>query len=765
MSKESVQSTLPTWASLDEFLASAQLKPPFLILAFDRSSSPLLLEARFAHKPGSAVIVTRLSSTAENGFNWTKGVKAMAIFFLRVAASRSNSKDPVGVGLRPSWVSCFADLVRSHTSPTSQLAKGNAWAMRMFRSTHGTWGLADLLFTPATADDDFTSVSINPSRFPPASVRILLRCKTPVGRTVVPYHRIPFVEIKDESDLAELASVIDATTTWGRAARSPTPDPNVSSPAPHTRLVESVQTILAILPFKLPHGSDLDVFTASGLCDDLVGRIGRLSCLRVISHETIGSLSSSTTALDTGRKLGATAVLAGKISQSHSHFRVNIQLIEVDSGFTLWTDSVEYSRHSLPSVVRGIVLGVAAALKVDVPIEHRAKLTAGATTDGSAYEFYIRAAGLLNTNSETDLRSGLRAVDEALSIDPDYADAHALKGFALWKLYFSGWDADARHLQTAIASVDRALKLDPSSASARLSRVRILWDLGKHRDGLKEGVAAFDNNPRSIPGVLALARSCNNAGLATLAIHCTRHVLIFEPTNITAQKLRIWNLLMTEAYGATYHEGLEYLRRNPEDANTAWAIGMACVHLNRHAEAIRIVRAAVTIDPANAPAWLLLGTCHQSSGEAALAVEAWSAGIRHVSERLVGHRSNYRSRAWLACLLAAVGYADKAVGESEAIEAENLDNSYILYRLASVYSILGLRGKAIRLLRVSRRAGWLSDELMVCEERLGLANIADMADYSRLKRQLRESALRVGRELGVELRVNQIILSNESVVV
>jgi tetratricopeptide (TPR) repeat protein len=349
-----------------------------------------------------------------------------------------------------------------------------------------------------------------------------------------------------------------------------------------------------------------------------------------------------------------------------------------------------------------------------------------------AYELYLRSVGLLATNNEQDLSVGLAMLDTALSLDPNFANAHAHRGYALWRKYFSGWDAEFETLWSALGSVEQALDLDPSCTAAKMTLIRICWDFGWHERAVIEGTEAFSDNPGSLEATLALARSYNNAGLADLALPLTQRVLAIDKGNPTALKLLTWNYLMVREYSKVCEIGSTYLPRQPLDSNTPWAVAMAHLYLGHVEAAIHLAKQGLHADRSNFTLWVLLGYIHREGGDEPSAQACWLEGIDTVKARLASFPQNLRVRAWLANLQAGTGQRTRALETMQAVRAAAPTNGYLLYRLAQACAELEELDMALELLKASIATGFLSVQLMRCEEICGFKRLVRLSSYQAI---------------------------------
>jgi TolB-like protein/tetratricopeptide (TPR) repeat protein len=513
--------------------------------------------------------------------------------------------------------------------------------------------------------------------------------------------------------------------------------------------------VLGVLPIRCAPTKELDQFLAAGLCDDLVARLAKLRSVLVIGPESTRPLvEAGRTVTSIGEELNAKAVLTGSLRQlSPDRLHLNLHLIEVATNVTIWSEVFDLPFADLGSVQTDVAGSVAQGLQLRLFPGEAGILSARSTDVVKAYEFYLRGVGLVSTNQQRDVAVGLGMFSKAIELDDNFAEAHAFRGYALWRQYFSGWDADVATLHRALESIDRALSLDPACAAARLARIRVYWDLGKHEPALAEGLIVVRQQPASLDAILALARAYNNAGMAELAIPLTLRVLTSDPSNPAAKKLLIWNYLMTRDFSRSAARGDSYLEANPEDANTAWAVAMAHLQLREFDTTIRIVNRGLEADRFDFTLWLLLGYSHRQKGDEQAARKAWAKGAELVASRLGTTSMNHRVSAWLANLQAGSGAESDALATVRTVSGAAPENSYLQYRIAHAYAELGRPLEAIDALTAAIRNGFLSVQLLRTEEMCALGHLATDSRYETTLKNLYERLGKLRRKYPLPVSV------------
>lgn len=352
------------------------------------------------------------------------------------------------------------------------------------------------------------------------------------------------------------------------------------------------------------------------------------------------------------------------------------------------------------------------------------------TDDERAYELFIRGYGLLGANDRREIETAQELLERAVGRNPRFARAIAARGYTRWRQYFAGWVTNAQALTNALRDVDAALDADPDSVFAHMTFIRTCWDLGWHEQALQAGKSIYERSPESLDATVAFARALTNAGLAQCALPLVDSVLAVDPTNPAALKLRAWCRLMIGDHAHVLKIAREYLAKHPTDANTRWAVALACQNVPGGGdEAIRIAGEALAADPVDVTLWVLLGYLYRMNGDAASARKVWSQGLERLRAE-APDASNWRRKAWVANAEAAVGDSESALRTVQELSEADPENGYLRYRLGHVLAEMGHLGEAVRMIESAVRHGFLSVQLLRQEEVLALSRLRELDDYA-----------------------------------
>ncbi len=233
--------------------------------------------------------------------------------------------------------------------------------------------------------------------------------------------------------------------------------------------------MLVVLPFENLGSSDDQYFT-DGMVEEITSRLGEIEALGVISRTSAMRYKDTDKPLrEVGEELGVQYVLEGTVRWQRtggaSRVRVTPQLIRVEDDTHLWSDRYDAVLEDVFDVQEEIAEQVAAAMGVTLLAPSGSgEPSARPTASVEAYDFYLRGKSFERESySEEALRAASNMYEQALLLDPDFADAHAALAFTHTWYFWFGYDPSVTRLELAKNEVDRAMALDSNSSQVRFA--------------------------------------------------------------------------------------------------------------------------------------------------------------------------------------------------------------------------------------------------------------------------------------------------------
>ena len=356
------------------------------------------------------------------------------------------------------------------------------------------------------------------------------------------------------------------------------------------RAAEPALPSLAVLPFvNLTSDPEYEYF-ADGLTDELIGAISRLKGVRVVSRTSAFSLKGkSHDVQQVGALLRVSSVLEGSVRKAGNRLRVNVQLVNVSDGFSIWSDRYDSVMDDIFAVQEDIAQKLLRTLKVRLGGE--SDLCSNRRTGNpEAYKLYLVGQFHLQQMNPAHLPRALEAFEQALELDANYAPAHAGIARYFIKLAHFGVAAPGELFAKARAAAVRALELDPQlpEAHATLGEVilRFEWNRPAAEKYLREAIRLAPGDAGVRPPMVLLLQSDGRMDEAC------RHIdeaLDLDPLSKQLQNLLAWLYYYARRYPEALAVCDRMLELDPHYFQTLAVQGLIYAALHRYEDAIRVL--------------------------------------------------------------------------------------------------------------------------------------------------------------------------------
>ncbi|HET7162213.1 MAG TPA: TIR domain-containing protein [Rhodanobacteraceae bacterium] len=280
-------------------------------------------------------------------------------------------------------------------------------------------------------------------------------------------------------------------------ARSMQPVAPVATPGKATAPKAAPQFSICVLPFTNMSGEAEQEYFSDGITEDIITDLSKVSALRVISRNSAFRYKGKNVDLpQVAAELNVTHVLEGSVRKAGGRVRISAQLIDGETNGHLWAERYDRDDDDIFAIQDEISQAIAKALKVRLLPEEKKAIRKRGTDNAEAHNLYLMARQTYATSQETDKRSAqaiVRICKRATDLDPEYAEAWALLGAG----YRQWTDAGGTDTEAGIAAVDRALTLNPDLAEAHALKAQLLQIEGRLDRAVAETTAALELDPES----------------------------------------------------------------------------------------------------------------------------------------------------------------------------------------------------------------------------------------------------------------------------
>lgn len=199
-------------------------------------------------------------------------------------------------------------------------------------------------------------------------------------------------------------------------------------PAPSDQIASQS---LAVLPFQDMSAGEAQQYFADGMQEELLSRLTRLDGLEIVSRTSVERYRDTALSIrEIGSALDADAIIEGSSRVEADRVRITVQLIDAKNDRHIWADSFEreLTVSNVFAIQREVADRVAAALSLDRPALSAAIRLP--TDSVVAYDAYLLGRYLTFNQSPGDLERAIEHLQNATTIDPGFAEAWAVLGWA-----------------------------------------------------------------------------------------------------------------------------------------------------------------------------------------------------------------------------------------------------------------------------------------------------------------------------------------------
>jgi TolB-like protein len=388
---------------------------------------------------------------------------------------------------------------------------------------------------------------------------------------------------------------------------------------------------IAVMPFHNLSGDSAQDYFADGMVEDIVTGLSRIKWLFVIARNSSFTYKGQAVNVKrVGRELGVRYVMEGSVRKAGERVRISAQIVEAATGVQLWAQRYDSLLDDIFALQDEITLSVVGAIEPslrDAEIE-RVKRKRPGNLD--AYDLVLRALPSAYVAMPEHAAKAVPLLEQALALEPDYADAHGLLAWCYQFLFLRAGFEEASRI-AAIRHARAAITHGRDDATALALGAFVIGLMEHDRVAAREAFErALTLSPSSAFALFLGGIFQAWAGEAERAIDWAERALRLSPFDRLAfgghQAVAIGNFRR-----AQYEEAAIAARRailsNPSFSVTHSLLAAALAKLGRTAEAKAAARQVLALQPSFSSS----GYCNAIGITPALAaelIEAWhQAGL------------------------------------------------------------------------------------------------------------------------------------------
>ena len=297
----------------------------------------------------------------------------------------------------------------------------------------------------------------------------------------------------------------------------------------------SRKIMIAVLPFENLTGDPNKEYLADGLTEETISQLSRLDPERlgVISRTSVMGYKHKDERPDQiGRDLSVQYLLENSLRESGNRMRLTTQLIQLKDQTHLWSQNYDYSVKDILNIEDDVAKAVARQIQLRLPSQQQAEVARPRPVNPEAFDAYLQGYYYFERGTDKDTDLAAKYYERATQLDPSYALAWVGLSRARHRQANLGLIPAEEGHRLAREAVERALAVNPNLAEAHVQTGRIRQQVDfdwAGADASFQGAVALD--PGNPEVVRLAASSAAILGRLDEALRLNRRAVDLDPLN------------------------------------------------------------------------------------------------------------------------------------------------------------------------------------------------------------------------------------------
>lgn len=364
-----------------------------------------------------------------------------------------------------------------------------------------------------------------------------------------------------------------------------------------------------MLPFRNLSPDPENEYFSDGITEEIIGTLSEIPGLLVPSRTSCFAFKGkSEDVRRIGDQLGVAAVLEGSVRRAGSRLRVSAQLVDVSSGFQLWSERWDREMADVFAIQDELAKSTADTLKVRLFTASEEPIATPGTSDVEVFNHVLKGRFFFNRRQG---REAIREFEAALVRDPRYVEAYTGLADALCIACFYGGLATAEAFDRSRAAAEKALALRPDSFEVHVSLGLIEhyfgWSATRQEEALRTAMRLAPREAAPYTWLAFRGRAEEAVELAETAAGLETHAANVR-TNVA------WAYAGARRLEEADREYRRALEINADALYPLWSSGLNLQWMGRHAESVAALERAAAISSRLSYVLGVLGGAYAAAG-------------------------------------------------------------------------------------------------------------------------------------------------------
>jgi TolB-like protein/Tfp pilus assembly protein PilF len=272
---------------------------------------------------------------------------------------------------------------------------------------------------------------------------------------------------------------------------------------------------IAVLPFWNMTGDPAQDYFCDGVSEEIITALSKTPKLFVIARNSTFTYKGKPVKVQQiAEELGVQFMLEGSVRKVGDQIRITSQLTDALSGHHLWAERYDRTVKDIFTIQDEVTKNIITALQVKLTEGEQARVYGKGTDNLEAYLKAMEANWLTYQSTKEQAIKARQLLEEAISLDSNYALAHCILGIThILDIWLGSSKSPKESATHAVELYQKAIALDSSLALARVHLGYVYAAMIRQHDkGIAEAEKALALAPNSADVVLHYAIILTYAG-------------------------------------------------------------------------------------------------------------------------------------------------------------------------------------------------------------------------------------------------------------
>jgi TolB-like protein/Tfp pilus assembly protein PilF len=412
---------------------------------------------------------------------------------------------------------------------------------------------------------------------------------------------------------------------------------------------------IAVLPFTSISSESGEEWFVDGMTDALITQLGKIKALTVISRTSAMQYKNVSKPMrEIAQDLSVDALIEGSVMHAGNDVLVIARLIDGRTDERVWDEFFQGKFSDILALQSRVTLAIARQIEAALTPEEERSVKRTESLNPDAYEACLKGQFFYWKFTEAGFKSAVEYLEQAIEIDPNYAEAYAWLAFAHWLPSIWGYSRPGESFRNAKSVTNTAIKLDETCVAAHRAAGWIAlaydWDWQKAKESFERARELNPNDPEVYSG---LAWYSVVAGRVDEAIEMMRTALKLDPLSLSLNNNLAWMYSFSRQFEQAKEQREKTLELDPDFAAAMDGLAEDYVCMSMYPKAIATLERAIALDGRTPALATSLAGAYALSGMK----EEAEIVIRELRKRAA---SEYVVPTYFAEVYASLGNTDEA---------------------------------------------------------------------------------------------------------